>query len=812
MDKVPLKLLTVEQFNDPNVPESSYLDEITTEQDGTKSGYFVVPENMTCGTKVVEFFDGEDTSAAKADYTANGKTVWTNVDREYIRVWTAHTSETYGKPETSIGKKIDEKTVSEATRIFHNNDPIAESFYVEEENGLTLESIQVFFGAKDPSVGVELFIVECENGYPGQTVVPFSRVFVPASEVAVTKPEELGTSADGTKVSYPKPTTFRFSSPLQLQAFKEYAFVVIASSYNYEIYTSTLGKADLCTGEGVREQPYVGTMYKSQNLRTWTTESMSDVAFRMYKYKFDTTTPAVADFALDDLVSVNTGLSTTLPNWKNVEENTEEPFLANSMTITAGTYTPAATSIELAWFSGNSPATDARGFENRQDIFLKDDSNGTSIGFNFKEVSAENNTFRNDNSSIYVRATLSTRDENIAPQIDLEDFSGIFTRNRIDKTATENIDGVDYYDSGTYFTKTIVLKDPAIGLKVALDAMLPNGSKIKVYFKASGINASIDTVTVPALSASYSVTSTEGAALPGASAADCENVSGKRCYIWYYIEDSRSRKHKFILPHQMAYFNTKSANYSQSSCILDYVPAKKTLQTDTTISVDGSGNQQSSETSETTYTPTKLTIKDPVNLNIVAVPSSVSITDEGGTVSYAAETSSTGTILGVFAMPIDDEAGSGRLPSVFDPNRVDSLPKEDDANYAGIMCEEYDPTVIYEDNDIVLYEGSFWKCVRGGSRNLAPANNVLNWEKISCVLFVSGKESQKAAEGRWEELKCDEYKPSTERENNFMEYNYSTTPAMELNEFDSFLVKTRMLSLNTRDIPRFRNLRVVAVY
>ena len=58
MDNVPLKLLTVAQFNNPNTKETDYLDSIATDVDGKAEGYFVVPENMPTGTKLVEFFDG----------------------------------------------------------------------------------------------------------------------------------------------------------------------------------------------------------------------------------------------------------------------------------------------------------------------------------------------------------------------------------------------------------------------------------------------------------------------------------------------------------------------------------------------------------------------------------------------------------------------------------------------------------------------------------------------------------------------------------------------------------------------------------
>ena len=70
----------------------------------------------------------------------------------------------------------------------------------------------------------------------------------------------------------------------------------------------------------------------------------------------------------------------------------------------------------------------------------------------------------------------------------------------------------------------------------------------------------------------------------------------------------------------------------------------------------------------------------------------------------------------------------------------------------------------------------------------------------------------KVEDSQWVQLDVNDYTQTTERETNFMEYTYSLAPVLELNEFDSYILKFRMLALNSRDIPRFRNLRAVAVY
>ena len=190
MDGINLKFVTKrvsEETKEQLSPETvlSLTDEkynyTETDEYGNATGSIVIPDKMPVGTKVVQFFDEEKIATCHADYTANGKTVWNNIDRTYVRQWTPVTTQTT-KSKTSDPVFTGATRTITATEIFKEEDPIAESFYISEENGIMLEAIDIFFAAKDVSVGVELFIVECENGYPGQTIVPFSRVFVPVEE------------------------------------------------------------------------------------------------------------------------------------------------------------------------------------------------------------------------------------------------------------------------------------------------------------------------------------------------------------------------------------------------------------------------------------------------------------------------------------------------------------------------------------------------------------------------------------------------------------------------------------------------------
>ena len=417
--------------------------------DGSLNGTFKIPAKMTVGTKLIEFYDSALTSAASAEYTANGKTVWTNVDRTYIRTWTSvistDTKTTYGTK--NLGTVTSSSTSREKIRsVYRDLDPIAESFMVDTPNGIMLESIDLYFAKKDENVNVELIIVECENGYPGQNMVPFSRVSLTPDQVNVTESVTFGT--------YPEATKFKFESPLYLAPETEYAFIVIAPSYNYEIYTSTLGKADLSTGIGIREQPYIGSMFKSQNLRTWTAEQLSDITFKMHRYNYTPNSVATAIFDIE------------VPHDKDKNGNDIEHVFKSAMnTLAINSFVPNKTNVEYS-YKWNNDAEFTR-FNNKEDIF------------NSKIKTLSSNT--NNGVSLQIRLDLITEDSNISPMIDLEQVYGIFTNNIV----SESKDPAFAYNCGSYISNSVSLDNASSDLRVIVDAILPNESDIKVLFKTS---------------------------------------------------------------------------------------------------------------------------------------------------------------------------------------------------------------------------------------------------------------------------------------------------------------------------------------
>ena len=161
------------------------------------------------------------------------------------------------------------------------HDPIAQSFFVDDEGGIFVTSLDLFFLTKDERVPVILDIRTVENGSPTSNVVPGSNVTVQASEV--------NTSIDASAA-----TTFTFKNPLYLSSSSDYCFVVRSTCKSYNMWVSRLGEEDVTTGLKIDKQPFVGVLYKSANQSIWTPDQYEDVKFELRRAQFTANTTFTA--------------------------------------------------------------------------------------------------------------------------------------------------------------------------------------------------------------------------------------------------------------------------------------------------------------------------------------------------------------------------------------------------------------------------------------------------------------------------------------------------------------------------------------
>lgn len=160
-------------------------------------------------------------------------------------------------------------------------DPLAESIEIPPGEDCFLTSVDVFFRTKDPNIPVTLQIRTMQNGVPTQVILPFSEVALEPSQVNIS---ETGTI----------PTNFKFKSPVYVSG-GEYAIALISLSNNYNAWISRMGEVDITTtnlNENrrviVSQQPYMGSLFKSQNGSTWDASQLEDLKFIIRRAKFVT--------------------------------------------------------------------------------------------------------------------------------------------------------------------------------------------------------------------------------------------------------------------------------------------------------------------------------------------------------------------------------------------------------------------------------------------------------------------------------------------------------------------------------------------
>jgi len=159
-------------------------------------------------------------------------------------------------------------------------DPLAQSISIQDvdfPDGCFVTKVDVYFKTKDVSsqpAPVTIQLRTVVNGYPSDEVLPGSQITLPASSVNVS---DTATTA----------TTFTFEWPQHLKQMQEYAIVLISTSLDYTVWLSRIGEVDVGGTSTISEQPYLGSLFKSQNATAWTASQYEDLKFDLYRAKFD---------------------------------------------------------------------------------------------------------------------------------------------------------------------------------------------------------------------------------------------------------------------------------------------------------------------------------------------------------------------------------------------------------------------------------------------------------------------------------------------------------------------------------------------
>ena len=258
--------------------------QLVTDNQGKLTATFTVPNDDTLRfetgirtlkvTDTVAVDDALSTTSAFTNFMANGSL--TSTQTEVINTRNGRTVT------ESINASREGQLVSSNTTT-RWIDPLAQSFLVEQEEGVFISSVEVYFSAKDGGgLPVTCSIRQMLNGSPTQKIMPFAEKTLYPSEISV--------SANASTA-----TKFTFPAPVYLNPNTEYCFVLESNSNAFLTWVGQMGDFDILTNEPIDEQPYAGVLFKSQNSSTWTPEQMQDLKFNINRCKFQTSGKAVLE-------------------------------------------------------------------------------------------------------------------------------------------------------------------------------------------------------------------------------------------------------------------------------------------------------------------------------------------------------------------------------------------------------------------------------------------------------------------------------------------------------------------------------------
>ena len=178
-------------------------------------------------------------------------------------------------------------TITTVERVVNvQRDPLAQSFFTYGvTGGLFLSSIDVYFQTKDTTLPVRLELRKLINGSPESTDASSPYL------VSVLEPSQVNVSANASIA-----TKFKFEPPIYLEEESDYCFVLRSNSNNYNVFTSRMNEVSIEDGRKIFDQPYIGSLFKSENGVTWTEEQFEDIKFTINKCVFDTTSQGTAEF------------------------------------------------------------------------------------------------------------------------------------------------------------------------------------------------------------------------------------------------------------------------------------------------------------------------------------------------------------------------------------------------------------------------------------------------------------------------------------------------------------------------------------
>ena len=356
---------------------------------------------------------------------------------------------------TEAKAAFDNAIKNEACAANGGKDPLAQTFFINGDfynKGITLSSVDLFFRTKDDNLPVSVELRPTVNGFPSaEAGIPLTQVTKKPTDVNVPAPGDL------TNLT---PTNFKFDTPVHLPP-GEYALVVLTDSSNYTTFISRVGSQILGSTDFVTGQPTTGSLFKSQNARTWTPAQEEDLCFKMYRADFTTGTNYTATLNANNLsrfaynATSNTSGQFDIANIKMVENSLDDEYTVQYQLQTR---------------------TDGGSL----DSFINIIPNQNIIFDSPKVLSAD--------ADLKLKITYKTDNRYVAPYIDVDAVGGVLMKNIINNTTditTAETSASDGDALAKYVTKKVTLAQgfSATSLKVFLSQNMPQGSTVEVYYK-----------------------------------------------------------------------------------------------------------------------------------------------------------------------------------------------------------------------------------------------------------------------------------------------------------------------------------------
>lgn len=168
-------------------------------------------------------------------------------------------------------------------------DPVAQTFSVDDQNGVFITKVRVFFKTKD----TEGLPIHCElrpnlQGAPSSSHI-IARTTLSAADVNIVPEDTIESMQDNG-------TDFIFDEPVYLSGQAGYSVVLRSDSMLYKVYISETEQFVLgSTERRVAKQPYLGSLFVSQNSQIWEPSQKQDLAMTLYRCHFETSGNAILE-------------------------------------------------------------------------------------------------------------------------------------------------------------------------------------------------------------------------------------------------------------------------------------------------------------------------------------------------------------------------------------------------------------------------------------------------------------------------------------------------------------------------------------